>query len=390
MKVNYKAIIFISLMVLANSCCNLQIGENQMNEPEIILTDEILCDNSPSVQHIIFTKDSIIKSFRSGYSDIKREMRVDKKTKYNAFSVTKTFTTLAILQLAEKNKLTIDDKVFKYLPDFPYSKNITIRHLLSHTSGLPNPIPLSWIHLENEHQNFKRDLFFKKIFYENNEANSRPGEKFAYSNLGYIVLGKIIEKVSKISYENYVTENIINKLDVESNELGFSIDNKLATGYHKKWSFSNFVLGFLINKSKFMGSSIDNWKPFKKYYVNGAPYGGLIGTPNTFMKYIQELLKTNSKLISDEYKKLLFSEHFTSDNKPTAMCLSWFKGDLLGNEYYAHAGGGGGYYCEIRIYPKLGVGSVVMFNRTGMSDDRFLDKVDRFYIKKLAGNKNYK
>jgi hypothetical protein len=61
------------------------------------------------------------------------------------------------------------------------------------------------------------------------------------------------------------------------------------------------------------------------------------------------------------------------------MCLSWFKGDLQGNTYFAHAGGGF-YYCEIRLYPDLGTGSVIMFNRSGMRDVRFLDNVDKYLI----------
>ena len=65
------------------------------------------------------------------------------------------------------------------------------------------------------------------------------------------------------------------------------------------------------------------------------------------------------------------------------MCLSWFIGSLDGNQYYSHAGRGGGYYCEIRIYPKLKMASVIIFNRTGVSDERFLDKIDRFFITKI-------
>jgi hypothetical protein len=62
------------------------------------------------------------------------------------------------------------------------------------------------------------------------------------------------------------------------------------------------------------------------------------------------------------------------------MCPSWFKGVLMGNTYYAHAGGGGGYYCEIRLYPEAGIGSVLMFNRSGMKDERFLDRLDQHYL----------
>lgn len=62
------------------------------------------------------------------------------------------------------------------------------------------------------------------------------------------------------------------------------------------------------------------------------------------------------------------------------MSLSWFTGSLKGNTYFAHAGGGGGYYTELRIYPELGVGSVIMYNRSGLTDERILDQADRFFI----------
>lgn len=79
---------------------------------------------------------------------------------------------------------------------------------------------------------------------------------------------------------------------------------------------------------------------------------------------------------------MLFQENKTNKGKNTGMCLSWFSGELNCNRYCAHAGGGGGYYCEIRIYPETKRGSVIFFNRTGMSDERFLDKVDKYSLEK--------
>lgn len=114
--------------------------------------------------------------------------------------------------------------------------------------------------------------------------------------------------------------------------------------------------------------------------MNGASYGGLIGTPCAFVKYIQQLLKPDGLLLSADARKTLFTENYTNNGKPTGMCLSWFCGQLKGNRYFAHAGGGGGYYCEIRIYPDNESGSVIFFNRTGMADERFLDRVDAFYF----------
>jgi D-alanyl-D-alanine carboxypeptidase len=372
----------IFVIVLLLSSCDSPQKRTRMNETDNILAKQIAGNKTPSVQYLIFDKDTVIHKFQGGLADVENQKTINWNTTFNAFSVTKTFTALAMLQLAEKGKLDIDESARQYLSDFPYSSNITIRQLLAHTSGIPNPNPLSWIHLEAEHHDFDRNVFFNQVFKKNSKTKSEPNEKFSYSNLEYILLGQIIERVSEQTYEDYIRDNILKPLDIGPEELDFEIFNKNqhAIGYQKRFSLMNGILGFFIDKSKYMDKAEGNWKPFKSYYVNGASYGGLIGKPDAFVKYIQELLKTNSQVISDEYKEMLFSENFTNSKKPTGMCLSWFRGDLNGHEYFAHAGGGGGYYCEIRIYPDLSLGSIIMFNRSGMTDERFLDKLDKYYI----------
>jgi CubicO group peptidase (beta-lactamase class C family) len=358
------------------------MNNGSLNITERLLLDEINENRSPSIQYALFNKDSIIRRYTFGQADIENKMEANWTTTYNAYSVTKTFTALAILQLAQQDKLSIEHPIKKYLPGFPYDSEITIKQVLSHSAGIPNPIPLGWIHLSSENKLFNRDEFFKNILSENNRLKSKPNENYAYSNLGYILLGQLIENVSGEKYEDYIQNYIIKPLGIPVSELGFEIHDygKHARGYHKRYSFSNFILGFFIDKSKYMDKSGSKWKPFRSFYVNGPSYGGLIGTAESFIKYLQELLNPNSKLISDDFKKMIFTENINYNSKPTGMCLSWFKGQLNGENYYTHAGGGGGYYCEIRIYPDLGIGSVVFFNRTGMSDQRFLSKIDKIYL----------
>jgi hypothetical protein len=137
----------------------------------------------------------------------------------------------------------------------------------------------------------------------------------------------------------------------------------------------------LMDKSTYMGEAEGRWRPFHPFYVNGAAYGGLVGRPIAFVRYIQALLQEDGPLLSAPYRALLFDEQRTTNGKPTGMALSWYKGVVDGHTYYCHAGGGGGYYCEIRIYPDNGVGSVVFMNRTGMTDERFLNKPDQVYFK---------
>ena len=353
-----------------------------MNQIDNILIKLVEDNKTPSVQYVIFNKDSTIHRFQFGYSNIKNKQKTFEKTTYNAYSVTKTFTALAILQLTQQKKIDIEKPAKLFLPEFPYSSEITIKQLMTHSSGIPNPMPLNWIHLLEEHKTFDRNKFFKQIFKKHNKTKSKPNEKYAYSNLGYVLLGQIIEKVSELIYEDYIRESILKPLNIKPNELDFTIAeiNQHAKGYHKKYSFSNLILGFLIDKSKYMVATEGKWNSFKNIYVNGTSHGGLIGTSIGFQKYIRELLKPNCKLITDEYKKILFTENYTNAGEATGMCLSWFKGQLNKKQYFAHSGGGGGYYCEIRIYPELGLGSVIMFNRTGLKDERILDLLDKYII----------
>jgi D-alanyl-D-alanine carboxypeptidase len=353
-----------------------------MNEIDRLLMKQVE-KNTPSVQYLVFDKDRDIYRFHAGFADIKNQKKAAGNTTYHAYSVTKTFTALAVLQLAQQKKLDIDHEVNKYMPGFPYHSAITIRQLLTHSAGIPNPLPLSWIHPANEDSWFDRNVFFSQIFNRYNRVKSKPNEKFAYSNLGYVLLGELIEKISGVQYETYVRENISGPVGIPPAELDFIITDpdQHAKGYHPRFSFSNAVLGLLIDKTKYLNRTEGKWKLFSDFYINGASYGGLIGNVNAFSRYIRELLKPDCKLINEEFKTALFSENRTNTGKPTGMCMSWFKGQLNGEDYFTHAGGGGGYYCEIRIYPNRDMGSVIMFNRTGMTDERFLDKVDKYFLK---------
>lgn len=338
--------------------------------------------HTPGISYAFFSSDQIIKSFHFGLADVLKQKPVEESTSFNAYSVTKTFTALGILQLAEKGRLRLDDPATQLLASFPYPEPITVRHLLTHTSGIPNPIPLKWIHLKEEHRRFDRDQFFRRIFHQHSRLKSAPGATFSYSNLNYVLLGQIIESVTGMEYEEFIRAGILNLIDPGATELRFNIDElRQAKGYHKRLSISGALLGFLVDRLKYMDEAEGGWMPFKFILVNGTAYGGLIATAAALTSYGQELLDDRCRFISQESKRLLFTENKTSGGKRTGMCLSWFRGELNGREYFCHAGGGGGYYCEVRLYPSINRGSVVMLNRSGLTDERLLSSIDRFVIR---------
>ena len=353
-----------------------------MSGAEQFLERQVRRHETPSVQYVFFDRTDILFRSSKGWADLAGRVPIDKASRCHLFSITKTFTALAVMQLAENRRLDINKPVRDFFPGFPYGGEITIRQLLTHTAGIPNPIPLGWIHLPEEHPSFDQASFFRPIFLQHAKLKTGPGEKFAYSNLGYVLLGRLIEEITGSEYEDYVRRNIIDRLGLAPAEMGFGLDEDgvMAKGYQKRWSGANFLLGLFLKKARFMNPPEGRWRPFKAYYINGAPYGGLVGTVGGLARFGQELLKPDGGLISESGRKALFTENRTKDGKSTGMCLAWFTGILGTRRYFAHAGGGGGFYCEIRLYPEIGRGSVIAFNRTGMSDRRVLDRVDKFFL----------
>lgn len=155
-------------------------------------------------------------------------------TKFRVGSVTKQFTAMLIMQLVEEGKLKLNVPITTYIPDYPKDKGdkITIHHLLTHTSGIPNYTSLPTLN------DFMRDpitpLDLVKIFWDL-PLDFEPGEKFSYSNSGYIVLGYIIEKVTGESYEDVLKEKIFEPLGMKNSGYDHTevIIPKRASGYDK-------------------------------------------------------------------------------------------------------------------------------------------------------------
>ncbi len=344
------------------------------------LKDQVDRHQTPSIQYALFDSDSILYTLSYGIQEESTGRPVDTSATYHLYSVTKTFTALAVLQLAQEGRIDLARPVSDYLPAFPYDHRITIDQLLSHTSGIPNPVPLRWIHTPEEHAVFDWRKFFEAEFSKHPKLNFEPGTRFQYSNLGYVLLGELIETVSGESYETYITQRIIHRSGVDAPDLSFTLDPETYTkGYHAYWSFTNAIFGFLIDKPKFMDAREGRWKPFKPFYIHGAPYGGLFGSMKGLIRYGQALMEDSAILLQDTQKQILFREKSVQD-KPTGMSYAWFTGMLKGHPYITHAGGGGGYYVELRIYPDLHIGSVILYNRSGLKDERVLSRADSFFL----------
>jgi len=331
--------------------------------------------NAAGSQYISVHADKVLTECYAGVADIRTNAPVTKETTFNAFSITKTVTAAAILKLAEQKKILLTDNVNSMFNDFHFKYPFTVQQLLSHQAGFPDPIPISWIHLAEEDKNFNRDNFSLKMIEKNSRQKFVPGTKFSYSSIGYLLLSRIIEKVAGESYKSYLQKNILSLLSKDVS-LDFRINDHAvhATGYHPRYSFSNLLLSFFLDRKKFIQYNYGSWTAFNNFYVNGQAYGGLIGNVAGLASYLQ--LYLSKKMFSNvETQQLMFTD------QKGGMTLSWFTGTLNGQRYLCHAGGGGGYYCEIRIYPGLNMASALLRNRSSFSDLRLLNKIDSKFIR---------
>jgi len=377
-----KLIITLCILIIVSSCSAVQVEKEEipMGNNVRSLLSKLTENNDPGIQYIVVDKSVTIFEYNDGLSNIEKGDALSSSHTMAAFSMTKTLTTIAVLQLVEHNKINLDDYVSDYIKH-PYSSDISIRHLLSHTSGIPNPVPLKWVHLTSKHGGFDETLAFTKVLNENPDSDTKPGTEYSYSNIGYWLLGKVIEEVSGNTYSDYVSKNIFEVLELSSNEIGFLIENENnhAKGYLKKWSLMNLFGRFFID-GNVLGEYEGSWLHINNVYLNGPSFGGAIGSATAFSKILQDLLSEQSKLIGIKSKQLLYSQQKTNTGKNIDMTLGWHIDKLNGVTYYYKEGGGAGFHSEMRIYPDNGLASVIMTNKTSFNSRKILSELDINYV----------
>lgn len=174
--------------------------------------------------------------FKKGFGLASKEWNASNQpdTKFQIASLTKQFTAMIVMQLIEQRKISLDGKISDYLSDYPKDKGsrITIRHLLSHTSGIPNYTDLpGWSAMSR--QSYAPTEFIK-VFADLN-LEFEPGSKFKYSNSGYYLLGVIIEKVTGKSFGKVLRENILSPLNMRNTGYASSrtVISNQAFGYER-------------------------------------------------------------------------------------------------------------------------------------------------------------
>lgn len=301
-----------------------------------------------------------------GYADVDSKTPVTLDHRFRIASVTKTFTSIAILQLRDAGKLRLDDPVSQYLDWYPYqfqdAPAVTIHNLLTHTGGLPRDAhkPL-WTGLEAP----TWDEVLAII--EQRQPTQPPYNKFAYSNLGYSLLGAIITQISGLSWADYLQQHILDPLGMtNTHPIPSADDPQLATGYSRMSDrYERDVLPFFLmngfEASANFASSINDLTKYAAFHLGTASH----------------------PVLSAHSLRDMHRIHWLYD--------SWQGGYGLGTETYkvndwsisGHSGGYPGYLTQFTVCREHNTGVIILTNAVDSNPRQYAEQTYKLVLPEI-------
>lgn len=334
---------------------------------------------SPQGMSLVVVKNGkVIYKKGFGWADRPRKIAATSESVYHWWSITKIATAIAILQLQERGKLRLDDSVANYLSFFKVqypsanSAVITIYHLLNHSSGLPNPgfRIMSWIHHDGE-PSINQTALVEKVLPDFSKLEFEPGDHTEYTNIGYMVLGAIIEKVTGQTYETYIKEHILEPLGMAHTDFIYTNAMKLyeAAGSHPLFDMWTPLVPFIAGSYVREISGNHLW--FKRVYTDQTSPTGLIGSATDAARLVAAYLNggelDDKRILSQEtITRMTHEGHIKGKaNDPRSNRLQGIGWQIFndnGQLMIQHEGGGLGFSTDIQLFPDKKLGFVLFTN----------------------------
>lgn len=342
-----KKLITIFLFLLAGLAftsrpANGQSGGRLTAEVDRIISSEFKA-GGPGGVVLIARKGRVIYKKAFGMASLELDVPMREEMVFNVGSMTKQFTAVAVLQLMEQGKLSLQDEVTKYLTDYPVNgRKITVENLLTHTAGIPGPAPEAMLSLQG-----RKDIVgLQEVIatFKNRPLDFAPGTKWSYSNDGYILLGAIIEKVSGLSYPEYLEQKIFKPAGMTRTLFG---DDQLLV--------KNRAASYIYSRaeSRFLNAMNDK---VETAYSAGA----IQSTAEDLFRWNQALL--SNRMIKKESLEKAQAEYKLPGGKGTNYGYGWFIGNIQGSPIVEHGGNMGGFMSHAIYLPREDIYVVVLYN----------------------------
>jgi CubicO group peptidase (beta-lactamase class C family) len=311
--------------------------------------DNIISENysgeKPGATALVYKDGKTLYRNAVGMANLELGVAMKPENVIEIGSITKQFTAVAILMLEEQGKLSVDDEISKFIPDYPAKgKKITIHQLLNHTSGIK-----SYTSMQSFMSLARQDMTPTALIdhFKNEEMDFDPGEEWSYNNSGYIILGHIIEVASKKTYSEFIEDNIFIPLGMKSSYYG----SKTAL-------IPNRAMGY---------SPVQNGWRNADYISLTLPYaaGSIMSTVDDMLVW-HKAIHANTLITSDSKNKA-FTNTKLNNGDPTNYGYGWMINEINGTSSIEHGGGIFGYTTSGIYIPSENLYVIVLTNRDGSS-----------------------
>lgn len=315
---------------------------------------------APGASVLVMKNDSII--FKKGYglADLQTKDPITAATNFRLASVTKEFTAMCIMLLEQRGELSFDDHITKFFPDFPpYGKDITVRNLLNHTSGL-----VDYESLIPDSQTVQvLDADCLELLKHADTLYFPAGSKYQYSNTGYAFLALIVQKVSGKRFADFLKENIF---DVAGMPTTVAFENGISTVPHRAYGHS-FENGMWVQTDQSNTSAV-------------LGDGGIYSNVEEMAKWISALY--SHKFISEELQQQAWTEGRLNDGTPIDYGFGWHLETYKGIRHPAHGGSSRGFRNDIQLFPGEKLMVIILTNRNEAEPSRQSKKIADLFLGK--------
>ncbi len=322
--------------------------------------------DGPGMAVVLIRDGRVVYRKDFGFADLEAHRAITPSTQFLLASNTKQFTAMAVMMLEERGKLRLDDSLAKFCPEFPdYARTITIRQLLNHTSGLPDyeELLVGKIDSTTYFQSSKGPpagheftaIEALQILSRQQKLRFTPGEKFEYSNSGYVVLAQIVERVTGERYAEFLKENIFDPLGMRDTLV---VDER-------KQRVPRLAIGYAKRNGQWQDIS---------YSPENSIYGedGIYSSARDLYKWDQALY--TERLVRRATLEMAFTPGRTNDGKeidanypvvpkrPTSYGFGWIITSWDGSEELFHSGSWSGYRSYVVRVPSRRISAIVLMN----------------------------
>ena len=350
-----KVLVLGALIALLCGCS----GADSVATAERLLDEKFLAystGNQPGVAVMLIHDGKIQLQKTYGLANIEEDAPISADTAFRLASVSKQFAAVAMLMLQEDGALSIDDPVSKYVPKLAPYKDVTIRHILLHTSGLPD-----YYDLIDPSSAMPTNADAATLLGEMATPLFAAGERYEYSNAGYDMLGPIVEAASGVPFVKFVRERIFSALGMRSslvhNHTMPEIDNR-AYGYDPDAD------GFQLNDADPLNGIVGS--------------GGIYSTLNDLYQWDQALY--GDRLVSEETLELAFSAGKTNGGESTDYGFGWRIDNFNGRKRFSHTGSWVGFRAYIGRVPDSKFSLVLLSNRGDFEALEHADEITAAYL----------